>query len=119
MEASQPIVVLISEDPRASHRANEALRIALGIVAGENQLTVILTGPAAHLLDSDTDDLVDGEDIARHRAALRKLGVLFHVEKSAIPSTGDAWNEERLPFVLVSGEEIAGLMARGRSFIVF
>ena len=45
-----------------SHRAFEAMRIGIGIVAGENQVTFVLTGPAAHLLDADTDELVDGDD---------------------------------------------------------
>ena len=38
-EHGQPMLVLISEDPRVSHRANEAMRIALGVVAGENEVT--------------------------------------------------------------------------------
>ena len=62
MAARHPVLVLISEDPRVSHRANEAMRIALGIVAGETPVDVVLTGPAVHLLDEDTDDLVDGDD---------------------------------------------------------
>ena len=32
MSQNQPTLVVISEDPRVSHRANEAIRIALGIV---------------------------------------------------------------------------------------
>lgn len=54
---SQPTLVLISEDPRVSHRANEAMRIALGIVAGENEVRIVLTGPAVHLLDDETDEI--------------------------------------------------------------
>jgi hypothetical protein len=119
VDESQPVVVLISEDPRVSHRANEAMRIALGIVAGENEVTVILTGPAVHLLDPETDDLVDGDDIAKHRAALRKLGIPFHIEQSAIPAASDGWNEENHPIVPVSGEAIADLMAWGRRFLIF
>ena len=40
----QPVLVLISEDPCASHRANEAMRIALGVVAGENEVSIVLAG---------------------------------------------------------------------------
>ena len=36
MPDDQPVLVLISVDPRQSHRANEAMRIGLGIVSGEN-----------------------------------------------------------------------------------
>ena len=50
MADSRPVVVLISEDPRASHRANEAMRIGLGIVAGENEVVFVLRGPAVELV---------------------------------------------------------------------
>jgi hypothetical protein len=111
-------VVLISADPRASHRANEAMRIGLGIVAGENDVTFVLSGPAAHLLDGDTDDLVDGDDIAKFRANLRALGIPFHVATDAIP-TDPSWNAEGHEVVPVSRERIAELVRQGRRFLVF
>ncbi|MGH8524085.1 MAG: hypothetical protein ACREXY_07690 [Gammaproteobacteria bacterium] len=46
---SLPTVVVISEDPRTAHRANEALRIALGVVVGENRWRLrnrVKSGPA-------------------------------------------------------------------------
>ena len=95
------------------------MRIALGVVAGENDVTIVLTGPAAHLLDADTDDLVDGDDIAKFRGNLKTLGVPFHVERSAIPSNGKEWNEERHPVIPVSSEEIADLVSRSRRVLVF
>src|SRR5215813_8082085 len=98
MADHQPVLVLISEDPRVSHRANEALRIALGVVAGENEVRIVLTGPAVHLLDEDTDDLVDGDDISRYRASLRKLAVPFHVDRSAWPSE-PGWNADAHPLI--------------------
>jgi hypothetical protein len=114
---SQPTLVLISEDPRISHRANEAMRIALGIVAGENDVRIVLTGPAVHLLDDETDDLVDGDDIAKFRAALRKLGIPFHIEG---PPPGPAgWNGDGHPVVPVTTAEIAALLPRATRFLVF
>ncbi len=118
MPDSHPILVIISEDPRASGRANEAMRIGLGVVAGENEVTFVLTGPAVHLLDADTDDLVDGDDIVKYRANLKRLDIPFHVERSAIPADPD-WNADRHPVVPVSAEGIAALVRRGRRFIVF
>jgi hypothetical protein len=117
VSGNQPTLVVISEDPRVSHRANEAMRIALGIVAGDNEVQVVLTGPAVHLLDEDTDELVDGDDIAKFRAALKKLGVPFHVE-GALPTTPD-WNPDRHPVVSVSREQIAALVPRATRFLVF
>jgi hypothetical protein len=115
---SQPTLVLISEDPRVSHRANEAMRIALGIVAGENEVRIVLTGPAVHLLDDETDDLVDGDDIAKFRDNLKRLEVPFHVEEDAIPADAD-WNEGGNPIVAVSTARIAELLRQGRRFIIF
>jgi predicted peroxiredoxin len=118
MADRQPVLVIISEDPRVSHRANEAMRIALGVVAGENPVHVVLSGPAVHLLDEDTDDLVDGDDIAKFRAALKKLGIPFHVDAAALPST-PGWNAEGHPVVAVSAAEIAAFVAQASRFLVF
>lgn len=112
-------MVLIAEDPRTSHRANEALRIALGVAAGENEVTLVLCGPAAHLLDADTDDLVDGDDVARHREALKKLGVLFHVEAAAIPAGSADWNREGQAVIPVPRDRIGALVAGGRRALLF
>ena len=114
---SQPTLVLISEDPRVSHRANEAMRIALGIVAGENDVSIVLTGPAVHLLDDETDDLVDGDDVAKFRAALRKLGVPFHIDGA--PAAAADWNGDRHPVVPVTAAEIAAMLSRATRFLVF
>lgn len=100
-----------------SHRANEAMRIALGVVAGENEVAVVLSGPAAHLLDADTDDLVDGDDIAKFRAALKKLGIVFHVEAAA-PTDPD-WNADGHPVATIDADGVAALAARASRYLVF
>jgi hypothetical protein len=114
----QPVLVVIAADPRSSHRAFEAMRIGIGVVAGENEVTFVLRGPAVHLLDADTDELVDGDDIARFRENLKRLGVPFHVEDGAVPADPD-WNEAGHPIVRVSPERIAELLRQGRRFLVF
>ena len=118
MPDDPPVLVLISVDPRESHRANEAMRIGLGIVSGENEVTFVLSGPAIHLLDADTDDLEDGDDIAKFRASLKSLGIPFHVERDAIPDDPE-WNADGHPVVPISRDEIATLLRRGRRFLVF
>ena len=118
MPDDQPVLVLISSDPRASHRANEAMRIGLGIVSGENAVTFVLTGPAVHLLDADTDDLEDGDDIARFRGSLRGLGIPFHVAADARPADSD-WNADGHTVSFVSPGEIADLVRRSRRVLVF
>jgi hypothetical protein len=111
------VVVLISADPRDSHRAFEAMRIGVGIVAGENAVTFVLAGPAVHLLDVDTDELVDGDDVAKFRATLQALGVPFHVEAGAIPP--DDWNEDGHEIIPVTADEIAALVRGARRALVF
>lgn len=112
-----PILILISADPKTTHRANEALRIALGILAGENDVTIVLRDKAIALLDEDTDDLVDGDDIAKHVATLKKLGQAFQVEERAHRDG----NRDRTGHnvILVSPEEIAELMVRSDRFLIF
>ena len=110
--------VLIAQDPRTSHRANEALRIALGVVAGENEVHLVLAGPAVHLLDEDTDDLVDGDDIAKFRAALKRLGILFHVEESSRPDD-PTWNADAHPVAPIAPGGVAQLIARSSRALVF
>ena len=112
-----PVLVVISEDPRATHRANEAMRSALGVVAGESEVMVVLTGPAVHLLDEDTDDLVDGDDIAKFRAALRRLNVPFHIE-GQVPNDAD-WNAEGHPIVPIAAGAVAELARRAQRYLVF
>ncbi len=118
MTSGQPTLIIISEDPRASHRANEAMRIALGVVAGENAVTVVLTGPAVHLLDEDTDELVDGDDIAKFRTSLQKLGIPFHIEQSALPVDAD-WNPDGHPVIPITAQDIAALVPKASRFLVF
>ena len=113
-----PILVLIGADPRHSHRANEALRIALGLVSGEHEVVVVLSGPGAHLLDEDTDDLVDGDDIAKFRASLRGLAVPLHVEENARP-TDPTWNAEGHPVVALRPDEVTQIMRRSRRSLIF
>ena len=116
--ADEPVLVLITLDPRATGRAFEAMRIGVGIVAGENAVTFVLRGPAAHLLDADTDDLVDGDDVARFRTSLRTLGIPFHVDASAIPSDA-GWNEEGHEIIPVTPEQIVELLRTARRTLIF
>jgi hypothetical protein len=114
----QPVLVLISSDPRRSHRAFEAMRIGVGVVAGENQVTFVLTDGAVHLLDDDTDELVDGDDIAKFRGSLRTLGIPFHVEAAAVPTDPD-WNVEGHPVIPVDRERITELVRQARRSMIF
>ncbi|MGH7335853.1 MAG: hypothetical protein ACREKS_24520 [Candidatus Rokuibacteriota bacterium] len=118
MTDQDPVLVLISLDPRQSHRANEAMRIGLGIVSGEHEVTFVLTGGGVHLLDGDTDDLVDGDDIAKFRASLKGLGIPFHVEVTSRPADPD-WNADGHPVTLVDAAAIVDLVRASRHVLSF
>jgi hypothetical protein len=112
------VLIIIGEDPRTSHRGNEGLRIALGIAAGETPVHIVLLGHAAHLLDEDTDDLVDGDDIARFRASLGGLDAAVHVAAEALPAD-PTWNPDRLPVTPVTPAGLAALAASAARVLVF
>jgi hypothetical protein len=113
-----PVLVAVSVDPESSHRANEAVRIALGVLAGENRVTIALLGAGAKVLDADVEDYVDGEDLLRHLATLKKLGQVFHVERSAMRSD-PGWNPLGLQVVPIGRTELAGLLSGSRRALVF
>jgi hypothetical protein len=79
MAATLSITLVIREDPRLSHRPVEALRIALGLAAGDNPLTVVLIGQAVQLLAEDTDDIVDVEILEKYLPSFRHLSIPFVV----------------------------------------
>lgn len=116
--AAGHVLVLVSADPEASHRANEAIRIALGIIAGENEVTLVLLGAAAKVLGPDAEEYVDGEDTLKHVATLKKLGQAFHVEREAIPAD-PGWNADGPRVVPIGRRELAGLIATSDRVLVF
>lgn len=112
------MLIALSADPQTSHRANEAVRIALGILAGENDVVMVLLGGGAKVLDGNVEDYVDGEDLFKHLATLKKLGQCFHVERDAI--RGDpGWNPLGVETRPVDRADVARLLARSRRTLVF
>lgn len=77
------IVTVIREDPRDTPRAVEALRIALGLSAGENPLTVILLGQAPLLLSENIDDVQDVEILEKYLPSFKHLKIPFIVPLGA------------------------------------
>jgi hypothetical protein len=112
------VVIITGEDPRTSHRGNESLRIALGVAASETPVHIVLQGAAVHLLDEDTDELVDGDDIARFRASLRGLEVALHAAPEAIPAD-PAWNPDGLAVAPLTPADLAALLASAARVVVF
>jgi hypothetical protein len=112
------VLVVVTADPATSPRAAEALRIALGLRAGECDVAVALTGPAVRVLGADAEDLVDGEDLGRHLAALRRLGQVIHAEGEGLPP-GPGWNPHDFAVRPLDPPTLAGLVAGSRRTLVF
>ena len=74
---AKTIAVVIQEDPRKTHRPVEALRIALGLVAGSHHTTVILLGDSFRLLTDETDDIVDVDILEKYLPSIVQLQIPF------------------------------------------
>jgi sulfur relay (sulfurtransferase) DsrF/TusC family protein len=88
---SKRVAVVISDDPRLTARPVEALRIALGLCAGDHDTTVILLGSASRLLMEDTEEIVDAEILEKYLPSFKHLAVPFIIEPS---STMNAWSDD-------------------------
>lgn len=85
------IAVVISEDPCVTARPVEALRIALGLCAGNHVTTVVLLGRAPVLLMNDTEEIVDVDILEKYLPSFKHLSVPFIVE----PGTAmDTWSDD-------------------------
>jgi sulfur relay (sulfurtransferase) DsrF/TusC family protein len=80
---AKTITVVIQEDPRKTHRPVEALRIALGLVAGSHQTTVILLGEAFRLLTDETDDIIDVDILEKYLPSIAQLKIPFILQPSS------------------------------------
>jgi len=116
--ADQPrTIVLIQSNPFESHQPAEALRIALGLLSGENQAEVILLGKAVSILFEDPEDFKDGEVIEKFLPSLKDWLKTFYVERSAL--NGLQPTDSDYSMTAVSLDEVADLMIRADRFIIF
>ena len=88
---SKRIAIVISEDPFITARPVEALRIALGLSAGDHETTVVLLGLSSRLLMQDTEEIVDVDILEKYLPSFKHLSVPFIVE----PGTAmDSWSDD-------------------------
>jgi sulfur relay (sulfurtransferase) DsrF/TusC family protein len=88
---SKRVAVVISDDPYLTARPVEALRIALGLCAGDHDTTVILLGFASRLLMKDTEEIVDAEILEKYLPSFKHLAVPFIVETG---TSIDMWSDD-------------------------
>ena len=87
---SKRIAVVISEDPFVTARPVEALRIALGLSAGDHEMTVVLLGRAPLLLMQDTEKIVDVDILEKYLPSFKQLSIPFIVESG---TAMDVWSD--------------------------
>ncbi len=80
---SKQLVVLIREDPETSHRASEAIRIALGLSTGPNPISIILLDNARLLVSDEAYDLPDGEILEKHLPVIKNLEIPIILPKGS------------------------------------
>ncbi len=83
---AKTIAVVIQEDPRKTYRPVEALRIALGLVAGSHTTTVVLLGEAHRLLSDDLDDIVDVDILEKYLPSVEHLEIHFILQSETDPA---------------------------------
>ena len=88
---SKRVAVVISEDPFETARPVEALRIALGLYAGDHETSVVLLGRSPLLLMQDAEEIVDVDILEKYLPLFKQLSIPFIVE----PGTAmDAWSAD-------------------------
>ena len=88
---SKRIAVVISEDPCATARPVEALRIALGLCAGDHETTVVLLGRAPRLLMQDSEEILDVDILEKYLPSFKHLSVPFVVEPGTVMNS---WSDD-------------------------
>ncbi len=73
-----PVLIVIEADPTKTHRAVEALRIALGLSTA-NPVQVALLDGSPRLLSEDNEDIIDLDILEQHLPAIPDMDVEFLV----------------------------------------
>jgi hypothetical protein len=109
MAAPEPLsrkslFVVVSADPRSSHRAAEAIRLAAGVAAWRKvDVSIYFCGPAVIALNGDPDDFVDEESFTRYLPMLKEFGSSILVEAGATNGRGkEGWQA-------ISTEQLASI----------
>lgn len=109
------IAVVISEDPCVTARPVEALRIALGLCAGDHETTVVLLGRASRLLRTDTEEIMDVDILEKYLPSFKHLSVPFVVEPGTVM---DDWSDS-FSVTIRTADEIRQLIRTVDRSLVF
>jgi sulfur relay (sulfurtransferase) DsrF/TusC family protein len=112
---SKRVAVVISDDPHLTARPVEALRIALGLCAGDHDTTVVLLGPASRLLMENTEEIIDAEILEKYLPSFKHLAVPFIVEPGTSMNT---WSDD-FSVTIRSADEIRQLVRSVDRSLIF
>lgn len=112
---AKTVIVIIQEDPRKTHRPVEALRIALGLVAGSHLTTVILLGESVRLLYENVDDIIDVDILEKYLPSIEHLEIPFILQSK----TDRASIRDEFHIQYSSDDEIHALINSAERSLVF
>lgn len=110
------LVILIREDPIKTHRASEAIRIALGLSTGPNPVTIVLLENARQLISEDAYDLPDGEILEKYLPVIKNLELPIIVP---IGSVKDFSLDQEFNIQEYSSSQIALLVSHADRVLTF
>ncbi|MFQ6092589.1 MAG: hypothetical protein ACE5OR_07905 [bacterium] len=119
MKTDRPTLVIIRSDPFRTHRAGEALRVAVGLSGGEpERVHIVLMDSAPALLYQDPMEFEDGETVEDYLDVLKGCGVEFYVEQEFFSGRSDC-GETEFEVRRVSTKAISQLMSRSKNVLIF
>jgi len=97
------LLVVVTSDPKSSHRPAEAIRLAAGVAAWRKvDISIYFAGPAVVAVSPDPDDFVDEESYTRYLPMLQEFGCPILVEGGR-PAAGPT----SVPYATISPKELA------------
>lgn len=111
------IVVLIRTNPFESPRGVEAIRMALGLGSGVNQVEIILMGDAPFLLSEEPEKILDYETLEKYISSFEDSEKPFYIEETFLKKHPEF--ETVYPYEAVTKKKIAEKIAAGEKFLIF
>lgn len=112
---SKRVAVVISEDPCVTARPVEALRIALGLCAGDHETTVVLLGRSSMLLMKDTEEIIDVDILEKYLPSFKHLSIPFVIE---VGTPIDMWSDN-FSVMTKTADEIRRLVRSADRSLIF
>lgn len=114
---AKTVTVLVRTTPLRSHRAAEALRMAVGQTLADHRVQLILSGPAVYILGEVRPEQIGGVQVQRSLDTLRMLGHPILVEQESLQASGLLQPPEGVE--VRSRSEVAALLANSEVIYIW